>query len=358
MKVSMKLILITIFIFCSRIGIAATIYVPGDLATIQTGIDAASDGDVVMVADGTYTGLGNKDIEFKGKKITVQSENGPFLCIIDCQGIGRGFHFQGYETNESVLSGFTIRNANWDKFYTYGGGIRCSYSAPTITNCIIDNCQAGQWGGGVSIMGDAGSVGIPIISNSIITNNWALVGGGGICAGAGGEVMVVNCTLVGNDCGPDGSTFCTGAAGLSLGNPGYATIVNSIFWNGYEDKREIGSVHAPPSVTYSLIKGGFDGEGNIACDPLYCDPGFLNSSADDYRLIADSLCIDTGNNSAPQIPVSDIEGNPRIIDGDGDGTATVDMGADEYVGALSHPLTRLAQPWLLLLLLDDKSVIP
>ena len=63
----------------------AVIHVPADRPTIQGGIGAASDGDTVLVADGIYTGWGNRDIDLMGKAITVRSENGPENCIIDCE---------------------------------------------------------------------------------------------------------------------------------------------------------------------------------------------------------------------------------------------------------------------------------
>ena len=65
-------------------------------------------GASAAVADGTYTGAGNKDLDYKGKAITVISENGPEITIIDCEGEGRGFWFHTNEGENSVLSGFTI----------------------------------------------------------------------------------------------------------------------------------------------------------------------------------------------------------------------------------------------------------
>jgi hypothetical protein len=148
-----------------------------DYTTIQAGINDANDGDIVLVADGTYTGPGNRDIDFLGKAITVKSANGQENCIIDCQDSGRGFYFHNGEDPNSILDGFTILDGE-------NSGIYCNSSSPIITNCTISGCSSGNAGGGICCVG-----GRPYIINCIISSNRASCF---YCGGEGGGGIYLN----------------------------------------------------------------------------------------------------------------------------------------------------------------------
>ena len=173
-KRSLSFLTFLFIVSCPSAVFAATIHVPGDQPTIQAGIDAASGGDTVLVADGTYTGTGNKNLDFNGKAITVQSENGHESCIIDCELEGRAFHFHSGEGEDSVLSGFTLTNGGdhpW-KEDVVAGAILCQDSSPTITNCSFSGNEA--WNGG-AIYNSGDNL---TITNCSFSRNYAAVGGG------------------------------------------------------------------------------------------------------------------------------------------------------------------------------------
>jgi len=164
-------------ILSSTSAMGAIIQVPADYLTIQAGINAAVNGDTVLVADGTYKGTGNKDLDFNGKAITVQSENGPENTIIDCENDGRGFYFHSGEGNNSVVSGLTITNG-WAHTFLYsgnGGGIEILNSSPSIINCIIIMNKADLYGGGIYCNSAS-----PIITNCTVSQNTCTNGGAGI----------------------------------------------------------------------------------------------------------------------------------------------------------------------------------
>ena len=217
------------FVVLSTCGYAITIHIPGDYSTIQAGIDAASDGDTVLVANGTYTGTGNKNIDFNGKAIVVISENGAENCIIDCEDDGRGFYFHSWEYLNSILDGFTIMNGYG---IPGGGGIYCHNSSPSIINCIIiDNISSGTAGGGILCWTNSHAIinncqiinnnetGIccdmssPTITNCVIRGN---IGGngGGIIIRANSDPIISNCTITENI-----ATYQGGGIHISTDNP-------------------------------------------------------------------------------------------------------------------------------------------
>lgn len=176
-------------------GFNNTLRVPYDHGTIQSAIDSALNGYTVLVADGIYKGPGNKDIDFKGKAITLKSENGAEFTTIDCEYSGRGFYFHSGESQTSQLVGFTIKNG---RISGNGGGIYCSNSSPTISNCIVTNNITADTG---AANDDGGGIycgySSPIITNCKIINNVADDSGGGIFLFYSNPT-IINCNISNN----------------------------------------------------------------------------------------------------------------------------------------------------------------
>jgi len=360
----------------------------GDYLTIQAGIDAASPGDEVVVCDGVYTSIGNRDIDFRGKAITVRSENGPEACIIDCEFSGRGFIFQSGETRDSVLDGFTIRNG----WAVSGGAIRCYGSGPPIANMIlVDNHATAGAGGAIKCSSGGG----PLIVNCIIGRNYAAEAGGGIVfGGSGGWARILNCLIFGNTAaGPGGgvyaqewntagprignSTIVGNVAGTQGGGVGMAfytslLISNCIIWNNdAASGPQLAVLHVPnrpPStltVMYSDVEGGAaavavdDGQTLIwGAGNVDVNPGFVDPSQEEYRLSWGSPCIDAGDDTSVPADTADLDGDGDVaerlpVDLAGavrfaddpsttdtgvpdlpDYSAVVDMGAYEFVPCL------------------------
>ena len=198
---------------------AATIHVPGDQPTIQAGIDIAVAGDTVLVADGTWTGTGNINLDFLGKAITVTSENGPSNCIIDCQNDGRGFLFQSGEDQGSILEGFTITNG----LEGLGGGIHCFESSPSLRNLVVDSCACTIQGGGIYLEDCAVEMDGCVVENCFSDNS-----GGGIY-GQNASLAIVNGTFTGNDNtyhsyseGDGGAIACLGNSTLAISESTFA----------------------------------------------------------------------------------------------------------------------------------------
>ena len=237
---------------------AETLSIPSEYATIQTAIDAAVDGDTVLVADGLYTGPGNRDIEFAGKAITVRSENGAAACVIDCQGSlaapHRAFRFRGGETAASVLEGITVLNG----FMDFGGAIVCEGGAsPTVVSCVFEQNSAhslGAGSGGGAVHSTGGS---PQFSACVFRRNTAIriagpQGLGGALRFVTASPVLIDCMFEENTAGTSGGgvqslqsnatfTGCTflrnqttapfgvGGGGGYIANGGQSTLLNCAF---------------------------------------------------------------------------------------------------------------------------------
>ncbi len=210
-------------------GSAAEIRVPRDYATIQEAVDAAENGDEVIVSNGTYRGDGNRYINFHGKAITLRSDQGPEQCVLDCEAsetdMYNAFVFNSGEESNSILDGFTITQG----YQTSGGAVYLSGSSPTIRNCRFLDNSAEQYGGAIECYNDCNPIitqcifrnnvsgargaGIfcvnsnPSIQYCTFTDNTTTSGGGGIgCFTANPEIR--NCTFTGNSASEGGGILC------------------------------------------------------------------------------------------------------------------------------------------------------
>jgi len=295
-----RIITILLWIFLPVIISATVIHVPGDQPTIQAGIDAALDGDTVLVADGTYTGDGNRDLNFKGKAIIVRSDNGPNSCVIDCGGTEsdphQGFNFNHGEGIDSMLEGFTIKNGFTSVGGYWSSGIRCSGSSPVITNSNITGNRSLSGGGitcfnaspmiidnmitentATSLSGHGGGVycykSSPIIRNNTIASNTAYQGGGISCKQYSSPTIFDN-IIAENKADHRGG-------GIRCEDRSSPIIKNNLIVNNHAGNRGGGIdcyYWSSPSIinTNILYNNAATTGGGINCH-VHCEPSIMNS---------------------------------------------------------------------------------
>jgi len=216
---------------------AGIIHVPADYGTIQAGVDAAAVGDTVLLADGLYSGPGNRDVSIQTKCITVQSENGVYFCVLDCDGSDlephRAFRVTGCTGGSTLFRGLTIRNgyaANGTPD-NEGGGIFISNSEVTVMDCIFSFNDSINGNGGGLACADSN---VSLVNCRFFKNN-ALFGGAlgclnsdlvvqgssfmenNVSGGNGGAVECVGSRLKMDDCTISGNTVLgTGSRGGGL----------------------------------------------------------------------------------------------------------------------------------------------
>ncbi|NIR67461.1 MAG: S8 family serine peptidase, partial [candidate division Zixibacteria bacterium] len=194
--------------FIVRFREPTKIDVAGGPDALRDAVNAAENGDTLIVAAGTYNG----DIDFRGKEIRLFSTNpdDPNIVaqtIIDCQDTGRAFILNNIEDVNTVIGGFTIINGNVTN--EPGGAIYIGAgSSPTIANMIINDCNVTDADGGAIYIGSGSGSAIAnvTIDNCIVTNG----NGGGIYVSANSSPRFTSCTV--NNCsvtdGYGGAVFC------------------------------------------------------------------------------------------------------------------------------------------------------
>lgn len=333
--------------------------------TVQAALDAAMNvGGDVWVAAGTYGEcltllpyvrlLGG----FAGSETDeAQRDWDANVTILDGQQLGTVVTVLAIG-DVSTVDGFTIRNGNGSY-----GGVCLSTGSPSVLHCkITDN--TGTYGGGLYVA----------CPSALIRNN-AIVRNAGTGSGTGGVAVrmslasIGNCLIAGNTYGgvsvmSDGSnvsacnptiTSCTIAGnsgyGLLVGNYGTAKLYNSIVafntygvnahpYDGWVNPRN-NCVYG--NSVYNFLPQMTDPTGtygNISADPWFvrtpdAGPDGVWATADDdagdVHLRFGSACIDAGNNTYAAGDL-DLDGLPRLVDGDENGTVLVDMGPYEFQG--------------------------
>jgi hypothetical protein len=364
MKSRFGIVFVLVALLICGSAVASTINVPADRPTIQDGINAAVNGDTVLVAPGTY----NENINFNGKAILVTSSGGPKVTIIDGGSLGAVVTFSTGETNGSVLSGFTLQHGN-------NSGVYMNFASPVVKNNIIANNKA-DWGAGMYIGGASvaqvvrntfignvasaggGAIGlfaagsVRIENNRITKNNGASQGGAIWMVNEADEIIVQN--LMYDDVASSGTEFYSG---VPQSTTGFRLINNTIVSrnpsadaavvaNGFNTNAKIiNNVIVAPGTSGALICNPFyfdgppivkfndawspkgiwyggmcaeDGgiKGNISANPKFVGPT-------NFELKNDSPAVNAGTTSAPDLPKRDFAGKPRIVNG------KIDMGAYE-----------------------------
>lgn len=193
---------------------ASDLHVPRSFPTIQAAIDASVDGDHIVIAPGTYAGVGNVNLSFGGRLITVRSADptDPAVVastVLDGEGVARGFEFTGGEGPDASIRGLTIRNMSGGASGSFGSAIKTRLgSAPTVADCVIVQCT------NTALL--ATQVSGMFVERCTIANNSRLpvaFGAGGITSSYASDVVVTDCTIVDNE---GDAASCTGGATLTL----------------------------------------------------------------------------------------------------------------------------------------------
>ncbi|MBL7809850.1 MAG: T9SS type A sorting domain-containing protein [Saprospiraceae bacterium] len=300
---------------------------------------------------------------FGGGILNTQSSN---PTITDCSFSINGAGNEGGGIHNNLYSNPNLSNCIFygNSGYWQGGGImNRGFSAPQLTNCQFQGNTSEYYGGAIfndesmpnlvhcsftdgnyapygaaifnhmysnmtlnacAFSGNSGLQGAAVFnhffSSATVTNNIFFgnsAAEGGALINSESNMELINCSITENTANEGG--------GMANYNAGTVSIVNSIFWgNG----SEIHNYNSSPTISFSIVEGGYPGTGNLDADPL-----FIGSP--DLRLQACSPAIDQGD--ANGAPATDYDENTRPFKANANLPGSYDIGAFEYIGTVPPP---------------------
>ncbi len=370
------------------------------LQNVLTLAQSNGEDDSILIEAGIYNLAASLSYTPAENKTLVIDGGDAELTVLDGGAAMRILTIDAAGLIDDGAAAVTIRNLTFQNGKSNslsGGGLAATTYAANILveNCLFkDNVSTGQSGGGLYLKSTDGGISVtgarfttnsgPIIgggaslessngevrlTNSFFLDNASSNYGGGLFTGTStGEMIIVNNVFNGNSSGSGGGAWSStstgkinhvfntytnnlassdgGGALITLGDDGGdAYLYNNIIWNntagdkGYDlyleddgDANFIGGIVEVVNNDYSVFEynvgDNLTRAGNIAEDPLLTP---------EFHLRDASPCIDVGQNLTPHFPDVDFEEGERSVDGDLNGDAVVDMGADEYNPVMEIP---------------------
>ena len=280
----------------------------GGLSVVSTAGASLVERCSLLTNDGT-SGPGIY-VESTSPRVTVRD------CVFDANTGTTGIGVYVREADDVLVERCTFQNSR----FTAGGGIYVSSQGAgprtTIRGCVFRdnklhaNAGSGRLGGGVGVAGGGNSGPLVTIEDSLFYQNQLKQVG----VTNGGSAVLDRCTIYRPIAG----------AGVNAQTRSSLQLTNCIVWNPFGVSGLEATGSGSVVASRSCIAGGAPGAGNISDDPR-----FVDAAAGDFRLLASSPCIDAGDPAA--LPAGlDLDGEPRLLDGDLDGSLIVDIGADEH----------------------------
>jgi hypothetical protein len=330
-----------LLIFSPILVSATVINIPADYPTIQQGIDASADGDTVLLQPGTYYEsvlIDSVSVTLASNYIFSSDTLDILNTIIDGDSTSSALISMGDSSDSLNLKGMTIRNYESIEPHAWAvrifsgkiennifennipGAVRSIYFSEIIGNEFRQNNSASVITAGPSIIAGnffhshLGSFLISIggectIENNLIYDNrftivvWFFTAmeanfdgnivynnyfpgqsiHGTIIYADWTEVHAENNIIYGNDVGGSLAFFdCPTSEGY---------FVNNIIWNNIYSDVLFNANCGNLFISYSDIQGGWPGEGNISCDPMFCNP-----DSGSFLVDGNSCCIGSGLN--------------------------------------------------------------